>query len=79
MNEDFDLEKMERFYPLTTKAQELKLAIIHNYINHYTDDEKERQILYRNSFFYVLDEDTNELDYIEDLIQTYNFNIPYGQ
>ena len=68
MNEDFDLEKMERFYPFNTKAQELKLAIIHNYINHYTDDEKERQILYRNSFFYVLDEDTNELDYIEDLI-----------
>jgi hypothetical protein len=68
MNEDFDLEKMEKFYPLTTKAQELKLAIIHNYINHYTDDEKERQILYRNSFFYVIDEDTNELDYIEELI-----------
>jgi serine phosphatase RsbU (regulator of sigma subunit) len=68
MNEDFDLEKMERFYPLTKKAQELKLAIIHNYINHFTEDEKERQILYRNSFFYVLDEDTNELDYIEDLI-----------
>jgi hypothetical protein len=51
MNEDFDLEKMEKYYPFTTKAQELKLAIIHNYINHYTDDEKERQVLYRNSFF----------------------------
>lgn len=68
MNEDFDLEKMEKFYPFVTKAQELKLAIIHNYINHYTDDEKERQKLYRNSFFYVLDEDTNELDYIEESI-----------
>jgi hypothetical protein len=59
---------MERYYPFTTKAQELKLAIIHNYINHYTDDEKERQKLYRNSFFYVLDEDANELDYIEESI-----------
>jgi uncharacterized protein YhbP (UPF0306 family) len=68
MNEDFDLEKMEKFYPFITKAQELKLAIIHNYINHYTDDEKERQKLYRNSFFYVLDEETNELDYIEESI-----------
>ena len=68
MNEDFDLEKMEKYYPFTTKAQELKLAIIHNYINHYTDDEKERQKLYRNSFFYVLDEDKNELDYIEESI-----------
>jgi hypothetical protein len=44
------------------------LAIIHNYINHYTDDEKERQILYRNSFFYVIDEETNELDYVEELL-----------
>ena len=68
MNEDFDLEKMEKFYPFITKAQELKLAIIHNYINHYTNDEKERQMLYRNSFFYVLDEETNELDYIEESI-----------
>lgn len=68
MNEDFDLEKMEKFYPFVTKAQELKLAIIHNYINHYTDDDEERQKLYRNSFFYVLDEETNELDYIEELI-----------
>jgi hypothetical protein len=68
MNEDFDLEKMEKYYPFTTKAQELKLAIIHNYINHYTDDDEERQKLYRNSFFYVLDEETNELDYIEELI-----------
>ena len=68
MNEDFDLEKMEKYYPFTTKAQELKLAIIHNYINHYTDDNEERQKLYRNSFFYVLDEETNELDYIEELI-----------
>jgi hypothetical protein len=68
MNEDFDLEKMERYYPFTTKAQELKLAIIHNYINHFTNDENERQRLYRNSFFYVLDEDTNELDYIEESI-----------
>jgi uncharacterized protein YhbP (UPF0306 family) len=68
MNEDFDLEKMEKYYPFITKAQELKLAIIHNYINHYTDDEKERQVLYRNSFFYVLDEDKNELDYIEESI-----------
>jgi hypothetical protein len=68
MNEDFDLEKMEKYYPFTTKAQELKLAIIHNYINYYTNDEKERQKLYRNSFFYVLDEESNELDYIEDSI-----------
>jgi hypothetical protein len=68
MNEDFDLEKMEKFYPFVTKAQELKLAIIHNYINHYTDNDEERQKLYRNSFFYVLDEETNELDYIEELI-----------
>jgi len=68
MNEDFDLEKMEKYYHFTTKAQELKLSIIHNYINHYTDDDEERQKLYRNSFFYVLDEETNELDYIEELI-----------
>lgn len=68
MNEDFDLKKMERFYPLITKAQELKLAIIHNYINHYTNDEKERQILYRNSFFYVLEDECNELDYVEKFL-----------
>ncbi len=68
MNEDFDLKKMEKFYPLTKKAQELKLAIIHNYINHYTNDEKERQILYRNSFFYVLEDDLNELSYVEQFL-----------
>ena len=57
MNEDFDLEKMERFYPLTTKAQELKLAIIHNYINHYTDDGKfyklEGLIKYSDTNIYI--------------------------
>ncbi len=68
MNEDFDLKKTEKFYPFITRSQELKLEIIHNYINHCTNDEKERQNLYRTSFFYVLDEEKNELDYIKDLI-----------
>jgi hypothetical protein len=68
MNEDFNLEKMEKFYPLVKKTQELKLTIIHNYINYYTSDDEERQMLYRNSFFYVLENESNELEHVENCL-----------
>jgi len=68
MKEKFDLQRMETFYPLMKKSQELKLSILHNYINHYTENDEERQKLYRDSFFYVLEDEANELDRFEDLI-----------
>ena len=68
MTEKFDLERMEKFYPLMRKSQELKLGILHNYINHYTENEEEREKLYRDSFFYVLEDEANELDRFENLI-----------
>ena len=48
-------------YPLT-KAQELKLDIISNYIDYFTSDDLEREMMLDNAFFYVADDHANELD-----------------
>ena len=48
-------------YPLT-KAQELKLDIISNYIDYFTSDDMERDMMYENAYFYVVEDYCNELD-----------------
>lgn len=48
-------------YPLT-KAQELKLDIINNYIEYFTSDDMERDMMYENAYFYVVEDHCNELN-----------------
>lgn len=50
-----------RNYPLT-KAQEVKLDIINNYIEYFTSDEMERDMMHDNAYFYVVEDYVNELD-----------------
>ena len=62
-----DINEIHRYYPLTS-VQELKLLIIHNYISHFISNEEEREVELRKSFFYVLEEDENELDPYKEYI-----------
>jgi hypothetical protein len=57
----FNLTQRSINYPLT-KAQELKLDIISNYIEYFTSDEMEREMMLDNAYFYVADDHANELD-----------------
>jgi len=48
-------------YPLS-KSQEVKLDIISNYIEYFSSDDLEREMMLDNAFFYVVDDHANELD-----------------
>jgi hypothetical protein len=63
-----DLKKTQMLYPLTS-IQELKLLIIHNYITRFISNEEEREEELYKSFFYVLEEDENELDPYKEYIK----------
>jgi hypothetical protein len=44
-----------------TQAQEIKLMIIENYIDHYTINDSERKKMYNDAYQYVLEDHIDEL------------------
>ena len=69
-NKEFPMDETKRakLYPLVTKAQDLKLMILYNYIDYYTSDDLERIIMKDNAYFYVLEDYCNELESYEHLL-----------
>jgi spore maturation protein CgeB len=45
-----------------TKAEELKLIIIENFIDYYTSDDKEREAIKECAYDYVIEDHCNELE-----------------
>jgi hypothetical protein len=66
-NKEFPIDKVKRkiLYPTLTKAQDIKLIVLDNYIDYYTSNDLERNVMKENAYFYVLEDHCNEL---EDLI-----------
>ena len=45
-----------------TKAEELKLIIIENFIEYYTSDDEERKAIKECAYDYVIEDHCNELE-----------------
>jgi len=66
-NKEFTIDEVKRaiLYPTLTKSQDIKLMVLDNYIDYYTSNDLERNVMKENAYFYVLEDHCNEL---EDLI-----------
>ena len=66
-NKEFTMDEVKRaiLYPTLTKAQDIKLMVLDNYIDYYTSNDLERNVMKENAYLYVLEDHCNEL---EDLI-----------
>lgn len=51
-----------------TKTEDLKLIIIENFIDYYTSNDKERELMKECAYNYVIDDHINELEQFEKLI-----------
>ena len=49
-------------YEKISKAEELKLIIIENYIDWFTSDNRERDSMKESAFVYVMEDHVNELE-----------------
>jgi hypothetical protein len=59
-------------YKKLSRAEEIKLMIIENYIDWYTSDDKERELLKEDAFNYVIEDHCNELSELLSTDRTIN-------
>lgn len=59
-------------YQQLSPAEEMKLMIIENYIDWYTSDEEERELMKEGAVSYVLEDHCNELSELLSTDRTIN-------
>lgn len=55
-------KKLKTMKRKLTKAEELKLIIIENFIEYYTSDDEERKAIKECAYDYVIEDHCNELE-----------------
>lgn len=58
-------------YEKLSPAEEMKLAIIENFINYFTSDDKERDQMKEAAFEYVINDHVNELSEVLSMKREY--------